>query len=417
MSGCFSGVQARLKELCPLSMYVHCNNHALDLVLQEVACEVGLVADTLNFVRGVAGVIRESSKRKQLYESLFSSCDEVAVNILGLCPTRWCVRATAIRRICSSYNTLLATLTLLKDDKTTRGDSRAKIVGLWKQARKGRTLFGLLCCQALFEPCEAVARKLQSSTMSALGTLECANVLKNSIAALRDDPNVVQMFQKVEEHSSRMDLKMPETRESRTPARFRQTAEPEALTRSAPTASWKREFYEAVDLVSGELQRRFDQETLTLAGKRERAVIAAAQGETVDLDSLQLPMELDNCRLDLQLKMLNTVTKESRCTTVKDVAARLCNLHPQTRALFSEVEKVIQLCLALPISVASSERSFSTLRRLKTWLRSTMTQKRLTHLSLMNVHKDIMDDVDMNALMRDFISMTPERQSVFGVVL
>lgn len=53
MSGCFSGVQARLKKLCPQSMYVHCNNHALDLVLQEVACEVSLVADTLNFVRGV----------------------------------------------------------------------------------------------------------------------------------------------------------------------------------------------------------------------------------------------------------------------------------------------------------------------------------------------------------------------------
>lgn len=113
-SGCFTGVQARLKELCTQSMYVHCNNHALDLVLQEVACEVSLVADTLNFVSGVAAVIGESPKRKQLFESLFSSCDEVAVNILGLCPTRWCVRAVVIRRICSSYSTLLATLTTKK---------------------------------------------------------------------------------------------------------------------------------------------------------------------------------------------------------------------------------------------------------------------------------------------------------------
>lgn len=53
MSGCFSGVQAWLKELNPHSLYVHCSNHSLDLILQEVAYEVSLVADTLNFVQGV----------------------------------------------------------------------------------------------------------------------------------------------------------------------------------------------------------------------------------------------------------------------------------------------------------------------------------------------------------------------------
>ncbi|KAL2099389.1 hypothetical protein ACEWY4_005869 [Coilia grayii] len=57
LSGCFSGVQAQVKEFCPQSMYVHCGNHALDLVLQEVAAEVSLVADTLNFVRNISAVI------------------------------------------------------------------------------------------------------------------------------------------------------------------------------------------------------------------------------------------------------------------------------------------------------------------------------------------------------------------------
>ncbi|CAM4639073.1 unnamed protein product [Leuciscus chuanchicus] len=272
MSGCFSGVQARLKELCPQSMYVHCNNHALDLVLQEVACEVSLVADTLNFVRGVATVIGESPKRKQLFESLFG-CDEVAVNILGLCPTRWCVRATAIKRVCFSY--------------------------------------------ALFEPCEAVARGLQSSKASALGALECANVLKDRIAALRDDDIVEEMVHKVEACASEMDLKMPDTtaRVSRTPGRFRQTTEPEAVAHNAATVIWRHQFYQAVDLVSAELKRRFDQESMTLAASRERAVIVAAGGGTVDLEPLQLPKELDTDRLNLQLKMLCDVTRESQCST------------------------------------------------------------------------------------------------------
>ncbi|KAF0756225.1 52 kDa repressor of the inhibitor of the protein kinase-like [Aphis craccivora] len=41
------------------------------------------------------------------------------------------------------------------------------------------------------------------------------------------------------------------------------------------------------------------------------------------------------------------------------------------------------------LSVASAERSFSTLRRLKTWLRSQIGQERLTGLALLHVHRDI----------------------------
>ncbi|CAM4714920.1 unnamed protein product [Leuciscus chuanchicus] len=63
---------------------------------------------------------------------------------------------------------------------------------------------------SLFEPCEAVARGLQSSKASALGALECANVLKDRIAALRDDDIVEEMVHKVEACASEMDLKMPD---------------------------------------------------------------------------------------------------------------------------------------------------------------------------------------------------------------
>lgn len=98
MSGRVSGVQAKLKAQCPDSLYLHCSSHALDLVLQDVARDVRLIADTLNFVQGVSVILRESSKRKQLFQSLFGSGD-VVCNVLGLCPTRWCIRTTAISRV------------------------------------------------------------------------------------------------------------------------------------------------------------------------------------------------------------------------------------------------------------------------------------------------------------------------------
>lgn len=102
--------------------------------------------------------------------------------------------------------------------------------------------------------------------------------------------------------------------------------------------------------------------------------------------------------------------------TVKGIAKTMSKLIPQTRALFKEVENLIKLCLSLPISAASSERTFYALLRLKTWLHTTMKQKRLTHLALMHVHGDILDSLNIDALMRDFISVNSERKATIGVV-
>ncbi|CAI6376166.1 unnamed protein product [Macrosiphum euphorbiae] len=64
--------------------------------------------------------------------------------------------------------------------------------------------------------------------------------------------------------------------------------------------------------------------------------------------------------------------------------------------MFSTISKLSQVLATLPVSVASAERSFSTLRRLKTWLRSRMTEDRLSALCLINVHNkvDLLDQID-----------------------
>ncbi|KAF0762059.1 52 kDa repressor of the inhibitor of the protein kinase-like, partial [Aphis craccivora] len=48
--------------------------------------------------------------------------------------------------------------------------------------------------------------------------------------------------------------------------------------------------------------------------------------------------------------------------------------------------------ITLPISTASSERSFSTLKRLKSYLRNSTSENRLTGLALMSIHRSILID-------------------------
>ena len=75
------------------------------------------------------------------------------------------------------------------------------------------------------------------------------------------------------------------------------------------------------------------------------------------------------------------------------------------RLLLSEVVKVLMLVLVMPVTNSPSERSFSTLRRIKTYLRSTMRQDRLNDLMILHVHKDKTDEMNFcNPLQETFVS-------------
>lgn len=95
---------------------------------------MGLITDSIDFVQGVAVVIRQSAKRKDLYESMFG-CDEI-VTLLATCPTRWFIRTIAIKRVCRAYREIAKTLEQLKDDKSVRGETRSKVGGRSSKQRK-----------------------------------------------------------------------------------------------------------------------------------------------------------------------------------------------------------------------------------------------------------------------------------------
>lgn len=54
--------------------------------------------------------------------------------------------------------------------------------------------------------------------------------------------------------------------------------------------------------------------------------------------------------------------------------------------MLSEIDKLLKILFTIPITSATAERGFSSFRRLKTFLRSTMTQCRLNNLFLLYVH-------------------------------
>ena len=70
----------------------------------------------------------------------------------------------------------------------------------------------------------------------------------------------------------------------------------------------------------------------------------------------------------------------------------------------------LRIFATLPVTTASSERSFSAMRRLKTYLKSTMGEQRLTSLALLPVHPD--RPVDKDSVLNEY-AVSSNRRSGF----
>ncbi|WCJ43742.1 hAT family dimerization domain [Euphorbia peplus] len=72
-----------------------------------------------------------------------------------------------------------------------------------------------------------------------------------------------------------------------------------------------------------------------------------------------------------------------------------------------------RIVLTIPVTVASAERSFSKLKLLKSYLRSTMLQERLNGLALIAIENDLLENIAYEDLVDDFASKKARRRALF----
>nr|CAI5848637.1 unnamed protein product [Callosobruchus analis] len=85
--------------------------------------------------------------------------------------------------------------------------------------------------------------------------------------------------------------------------------------------------------------------------------------------------------------------------------------HVELTSSFSEVISVLVLFLTLPVTVASSERSFSKLKLNKSYLRSTMSQVRIKALALLPIEAEEASKMDVSELVRAFTNYKARRKN------
>lgn len=73
---------------------------------------------------------------------------------------------------------------------------------------------------------------------------------------------------------------------------------------------------------------------------------------------------------------------------------------------YPDVWIAYQILLTIPVTVASGLRSFSKLKLIKNYLRSTMSQERLNGLSILSIEHEMADKIDCADTINTFAAKT-----------
>ena len=97
--------------------------------------------------------------------------------------------------------------------------------------------------------------------------------------------------------------------------------------------------------------------------------------------------------------------------SIPDLLQLLCDY--KLISSFLQFYKILILSLTIPVTVASAERSFSKLELIKTYLRSKMSQNRLTNLAILSIENSQAKAVDKSELIWQFASVNAVREKKF----
>lgn len=404
MSGHTKGVQALLKEKQPLALYVHCGPHCSNLVTQTACGSSPVVSDALNSVHKLGTLYHQSGKYKTTFKEIAQSEIGSFKTLKPLCPTRWLVRMVAVRAVLDQYEEVILSLEAM----ATSGSSDTCITarGLLERFQKGHTYLGLLLASEALTELENLNRSLQSRTESVSGMLAAVECVKTTVRAKRSDESFHQLYATACDKIQQMHIEtiqMPHVR--RPPQRY--TGPAAAFKPTSAEEHYRVEYFKVLDAIDVQLTKRFDQSSFETVNKLERTLIDGK----VDEEVVTMYTELTRHTLEVQLNMFQLQFPSS---TICDAANKLRTMPAEVRALFTQVEYLVRLLLVVPCSSAEAERSFSALRRLKTWLRTTMTQHRLNSVAVCHIHQEKLDEVNIEELCQAFISARDHRKNVFG---
>ena len=393
MLGKRSDVAAQIKRVQPKAIETHCHGHSLNLLVKDATKSSRLINDVLEIVAEITKLIKFSPKREQLLGAVkeIDNDDSLEQNdsLTKLCTTRWTVRANAFNKVINNFGPLFKLWNIFLGGKLDK-ETRSHILGCKSQMKEFRFFFGINSAYRMYSTTDNLSKALQRETTSSIEGQETAMKTVETFKSMRNIDSADCFFetaqQKAANHNFINESILPRKRKSpnyKSLNRFfivkGQSSKAQRYFPSSLKEHYRAILFEVLDLIINSIQSRFDKPSFKMFLNLESLLIqAAAPTGNIDVPTLTSLHEMYGDEIDMdalvaEANVFRAIMSNCRVGYFKDVYNKIKTCPESEKELIPNITRIIKLFLINPATSCSPERSFSTARRLKSWLRSTMT--------------------------------------------
>ncbi|XP_050386958.1 uncharacterized protein LOC126803220 [Argentina anserina] len=430
MRGEWNGLQALFMRDCSYAYYVHCFAHQLQLVLVAASKKVDPIWKFFSSLSSIVNVICASPKRHtEFHVAQVMHITELVIagergtgrglNQIGTLhrpgATRWGSHFTSVCDLIDKYDATCTVLEFIMDDKTTES-LRAEADGAYNAIRSFQFIFILHLLKKMMGLTDILCQKLQQKSQDILNAMNLVEITVNSLHKLRED-GWEDFLEKVVSFCRKHDIDIPDMDGQFNMSSRRHNCQQRNIT----TEHHYRVdlFYAAIDFELVELNGRFNERT------KELLILSSSLDPADGFKAFNL----DNiCKLaekfyprDFSKQELHRLRSELTIyesdvphdDVLKNVTtlAELCQGLFETKKsmTYQMIDRLIRLVLTLPISTATTERSFSAMKRIKTMLRNKMENDFLADNMIVHIEKELAENYDADSIITEFASIQERR--------
>lgn len=406
MSGQLKGVHAIINQKYPTALYVHCAAHSLNLAISD-ASEVQGIRNCTGIIGKVYSFFNTPKRQFVLQKNVHATLPESRKEKLKqMCPTRWIQRHDSVMVM----NELLEPVVLslqeisLWADKDTSSNASMLLSAL----KQPEFLVSLLCMQKLLAFSLPLCKILQLENADLASALNNAEDLISSIRDIRN--NADREFSEIFEQAKlKADMLGTEIKIPRITSR--QAHRPNPNIESCVEYYKISIFLPWIDYFLSSVERRFTKHKAVIA----KFMVLLPNGEVATKKQREEFISLagfyendinepNDAILEAELRLWyqKFISYEGQVPKNPYDAINMCSAD-----IFPSVFVLLKIFATLPVSTSTAERSFSTLRRLKTYLRNSVGERRLNGLANLNIHREV--NVDPKEVLSLLKQMGPRR--------
>lgn len=381
MKGSFKGVQAVVKKSFPQALYVHCSSHSLNLALCH-SCSVPCARNCIGIVKAVTTFLKASPKRTAVLQSCIKSNFPSTKweTLTAMCGTRWVENHNSLLKFKEIYKAIVETLENISESTDIETSSKASS---FLKSMLGSEFVVCLCLLAnIFTATLSVCKVLQSPYCDLKSAVDHIDNIVTHFENIRStiDIEFPKTFKTAESMLSDVGevIQIPRVASSQPHRSNFSSKDPETFFRQSVAIP-------ILDDLIQQLKSRFSDHRELLGTLQ--GLIPTSTSETIDVDTLRLYENMIDLEVVAGEYSLWRVFWKNKLEQDKPSCA-IEALSECNKELFPNIFTLLNIFSSLPVTTATAERTFSTLRRLKTYLRNACGQDRLSGLALMSVHRN-----------------------------